>query len=56
MTQDEALEVLDELLALEAGLSGWEMDFLESLDGQRERDFSDKQIAVLGKLEARLLK
>lgn len=56
MTNDEALEVLDELLALEGGLTGWELDFIESLDGQRERPFTEKQIGVLEKLEARLLK
>ena len=60
MTQDKALEVLDELLALEAGLSGWELDFVESLNSQRENSpawlFSEKQIDVLEKLEARLLK
>mgnify|MGYP001615778078 FL=1 len=55
MTQEEAEKLLDELLAVETGLSGWEMDFLESLDGQRGGVFSEKQIAVLERIESRLL-
>ncbi len=33
MTADEQ-SLLDDLLAVESGLSGWEMDFIESLDRQ----------------------
>lgn len=56
MTQDEAEKLLDEILALDSGLSAWELDFIESLDGQRGGTFSEKQIAVLERIEARLLK
>ena len=56
MTNDEAVETLNELLAQESGLTGWEMDFLESLSEWTPRPFTEKQIAVLEKIEARLLK
>lgn len=35
MNRDDWEAVLDELLEVESGLSGWEIDFLESLDGRR---------------------
>ena len=49
-----ALTLLDELLAAESGLTAWEMDFIESLDRQRGRVFSDKQVARLGEIGERL--
>lgn len=56
MEQTEAEEILDELLALEAGLSSWELDFIESLDGQRDRGFSEKQMDVLRRMEEKYLR
>ncbi len=53
MTQDEAVDLLDELLARDSGMTAWELDFIESLDKQRDGTFSEKQIAVLEKIEAR---
>lgn len=44
-------EMLDALLALDSGLSGWEMDFLESLDDLRARAcLTDRQFAKLEEL------
>lgn len=56
MTQEEALDTLDDLLKLDSGMSAWELDFVESLDSQRGRDFTEKQIAVLERIAAKLLK
>lgn len=37
-------KMLDDLLEVEAGLTGWEMDFLESLDRTcREHNLTEKQ-------------
>ena len=37
-------DLLDELLSLEEGLSGWEMDFLDNLDKNwRDRELTDNQ-------------
>ena len=37
------IEMLDALLDLESGLTPWELNFLESMDGQREQRLSEKQ-------------
>lgn len=39
----DVVNMVVELLAAESGLSGWEMDFIEGLDGRTR--FSDKQAA-----------
>jgi len=49
-----ALTLLDELLAAESGLTAWEMDFIESLDRQRGRTFSDKQRDILDRIGTKL--
>ena len=49
-----ALTLLDELLATESGLTAWEMDFIESLDRQRGRTFSDKQRDILDGIGTKL--
>ena len=42
--------MLDDLLALESGLSAWEMDFLDSL-AERDLDrLSDRQAEILEEL------
>lgn len=45
--QNRARQVLDELLEVEGGMSGKELDFIENMDSQRERDWSEKQIKWL---------
>ncbi len=45
--QDQAEEVLDELLQCESGMTGWELDFIESMDKQRGREWSEIQINKL---------
>ena len=40
---EDLLPKLDELLDAEDGLTAWEMDFLESLNKQRGREFTEKQ-------------
>lgn len=43
MTHDEQ-KLLDGLLAVESGLTAWEMDFIENTDKSfRERSLSDEQ-------------
>jgi hypothetical protein len=46
--------MLDELLELEQGLTGWEIDFLESLDKLRGRELSEKQLEKLTQIHERL--
>ena len=40
---DRQAGMLDELLEVEGGLSGWEMDFTESLDTARGRSLAERQ-------------
>jgi hypothetical protein len=54
MAEQDELDMLDELLDLESGLTAWEMDFLESLDRQRERKWSDPQRDKLSQIAERL--
>lgn len=50
MNEDQA-KLLDDLLECEdAGFTGWEIDFLDSLDKQRDRPLTDKQAAVLERI------
>ena len=51
MTADQE-SLLDDLLASEdANLTGWEIDFLDSLDSnRRERSLSEKQLDVLHRI------
>lgn len=44
---DDHLPMLDELLDLEDGLTAWEVEFLESLNRQRGREFTEKQVSKL---------
>ena len=45
--QNRAREVLDDLLRVEGGLSGRELDFIEDMDGKRNLFWTDKQIVWL---------
>lgn len=54
MEQDRAREVLDEILQCEGGMSGRELDFIESMDGQRDVTWSEKQIDWLDNIYARV--
>jgi hypothetical protein len=49
VSEDEQ-QLLDDLLAVESGLTAWEMDFIESLDRQRARALSPKQREVMGRI------
>ena len=46
----EQEQLLDDLLEKDNGLTAWELDFIESLDGQRERELSDKQDEALHRI------
>lgn len=54
MTKDQE-SVLDDLLEVESGLSGAAMDFIESLDGKRDQELSEKQWDWLEDLGERYL-
>lgn len=45
--------MLDDLLAVEDGLSEWEVEFIDSLDRNRDVDLSDKQADKLKQLHER---
>ena len=47
MNTDDHLAKLDELLDREAGLSEWEVEFLESLNKQRDAKWTPRQINKL---------
>jgi len=47
--------MLDDLLNVESGLTGKDMDFIESLDKQRDQILSGKQINWLEDLTERCL-
>ena len=44
---DNELEMLDECLNAESGLTPWEIDFIESMETLRTRDLSDRQSDIL---------
>ena len=46
---------LDELLDVEEGLNTWEIEFLESLDNQRLRTLSVKQLTKLDQIYRRVI-
>ena len=50
--QEEAREILDELLSLDCGLTDWEVNFLDSVD-KWEGDLTPKQIATIEKIYER---
>lgn len=39
----ESLEMLEALLEVDDGMTDWEVDFVESLSHQKDRDLSKKQ-------------
>lgn len=43
MTTANNDNLLDDLLDTESGLTGWEMDFIEPLDKQRDQTWTEKQ-------------
>lgn len=45
--QVRAREVLDDLLKIESGLNPKELDFIEDMDGKRDRIWTEKQIQWL---------
>lgn len=47
--QDDAREMLQDLLDLEEGLSDWEVNFIDSLDNWKGK-FTPKQIEILEKI------
>jgi hypothetical protein len=50
-------EKLDELLDLDEGLSGWEIDFITNLDENwRARELTPKQSETLNKIHERKFK
>lgn len=55
MTKDQE-NMLDECLNAEAGLSPWEIDFIDNLDQNfRERPLSEKQVEVLLRINGKIL-
>lgn len=54
MTDDQQA-ILDELMEVDSGLRGKDIDFLDSLDRQRERNLSQKQLDWLNDLADRHL-
>jgi len=46
---------LDELLKVDGGLNDWEVEFLESLDKQRLRTLSEKQLIKLDQIYCRVI-
>ena len=47
----DSLAMLDELLADDSDkMTDWEVEFIESLNKQRDREFSDRQVATLEKI------
>jgi len=48
-------KLLDEILELDAGLSGSEMDFLDNLDqNYRDRDLTDRQVVWIEQIAHRM--
>jgi hypothetical protein len=54
--QIRAREVLDDLLKVEGGLSGKEIDFIEDMDSKRYLDWTEKQIDWLDRIYGRVCK
>ncbi len=51
---DDDLRMLDELLDVEDGLTAWEMDFIESLNGRRGRELTESQADKLHQIFERV--
>ena len=49
----DSVNMVQELLQADAGLSGWEMDFIESLDGRTS--FTEKQAAKVEEIWQRVV-
>ena len=49
------INMLNELLEVESGLTGWEMDFIEDLDRQRSRTLSERQREKLDQIWVRVM-
>lgn len=54
MTKDQE-STLNDLLAAESGLTGWEMDFIDSLDLLRDRNLTEKQAEKLAAIAQKIL-
>lgn len=52
-TNDDVRNMVTELLAMESGLSGWEIDFIESMSGRVA--FSEAQAAKVEQIWAKVL-
>ena len=48
--------MLDDLLGVEGGLSAWEMDFLDSVDRQRDRGLTAGQLRTMREIGDELSK
>lgn len=46
-------EMIDELMEMDEGLTGWEIDFLEAIDGKDE--LSERQLDKLKEIHERLI-
>ena len=55
MIEQDWEEIVDDLLNKESGLTSWEIDFIDSLDKQRGRKLSEKQIQCLERIVDKVL-
>lgn len=51
---DDNLAKLDELLDVDEGLTAWEVEFIESLNQQRGRDWTERQLSTLERIYERV--
>jgi len=52
--KQRAIDVLDDLLMVEGGLSGKELDFIEDMDKKRNINWTEKQVDWLDKIFQRV--
>lgn len=52
--QNRAEGVLDDLLGIDRGMTGRELDFIEDMNNKRNTEWSDPQIAWLDKIYERV--
>ncbi len=52
--QNRAMDVLDDLLNCEGGLSGKEIDFIDDMDGKRNLVWTENQIDWLDRIYKRV--
>ena len=52
--QSRAESVLDDLLLCEGGLKASELDFIENMDGNRNIEWTERQIAWLDRIYERV--